>query len=226
MIPSRQRKGRLERHAVIFRRSMTTLIAIITAIFLLCVENVKSFTLPLSTSSVLLNENTLLLWKSTPAKNDIRATSDTINVQRREAGLAVGLRCNQRLSSTALSMMFGMNSSSSDYVLDMKTSIRAFGGWYNKIDAVARPTVYEDDMTDYTFSSPADSWPTSLENNYLKSSQSNGNMSRTSSETSNCNTICRIRKIASWVCGLKPMQRFSRCWESINYLEWFVEKIS
>jgi len=218
MITSHQQKGKLERHAVIFRRKVATLTAFATAIFLLCIENVKAFTSPLSSSSALLNENTILFfasgahtivkrWKSTPAKNTIRATSDIqIDAQRREAGLALGLRCNHRLSSTALRMMFGTApSSSSPPMLDMKTSIGAFGGWYNKMDPVARPPVYEDDLTDYTFASPADSWPTSLESDYLTSSQSISSISGIPRKTSNRNPIRRIRKIAGWVS--KPMQR-------------------
>lgn len=222
MISNCQQKRKLVRHAVVVKRKMATLIAFTTTIFFLCLENVKSFTLPFSSPSTLMNENTLLFfvsgtptlvkrWKSFQSKNMIRPDS-TKSAYGIQSGVALGSpsRDSERDSSTALQMALGVAppSPSSPPMLDMKTSLGAFGGWYNELDPMARPPVYEDDITDYsyTFASPSDNWPTSPGNDYFSRSQSIRN-SRIPPERSNPNPnpIRTIRRIARWVA---PVQRF------------------
>jgi len=92
----------------------------------------------------------------------------------------------------------------------MKTSIGAFGGWYNTMDPVARPSVYnEDDMTDYTFASPSDSWPINVKDDYATTAASL-NRSRMTSERSNPNPVRAIRRIAGWFFRTKPSSAHPR----------------
>jgi hypothetical protein len=56
---------------------------------------------------------------------------------------------SQRTSTTSLRMAFGFgvpapSPTPSPTMLDMKTSINAFGSWYNQMDPVARPPIYDE----------------------------------------------------------------------------------
>jgi len=223
--------AKIQRHAILVRSKVTALLAFTTTLFLLCVENVKAFTAPLSSNS-LLNENTLVFltagahsvnkcWKTTGASTSIRLAASKVS-----GFVPVPFARAQRKSSTSLKMAFGLGGtapSSAPPMLDMKTSISAFGGWYNSMDPVARPPVYEDEATDYSFSSPADSWPSSFEDvasftsmpQSLVSSAPASNLAARKSRRPR--PIRTIRKIAGWVFG-SPTGRNARGFGTQNFL--------
>merc|ERR1712038_2174190 len=103
--------------------------------------------------------------------------------------------------------------SSAPEMLDMKTSFNAFGSWYNTLDPVARPPVYEDEMTEYSFSSPADSWPTYpsfSEDTTLPATISSMSSSSSSMSKNRLRPMRSIRKITGWVFGGAETDRRSR----------------
>ena len=122
------------------KRKLAAMIAFATALFLLCVENVKAFSSPLSSPDTLVMLATGLhsvakqnqLWKkSIKLSPALRKTSN---------GNTSGA------TSTSLKA-FGFGApveKASPQMLDMKTSINAFNGWYNQMDPVARPPVYDE----------------------------------------------------------------------------------
>ena len=60
-------------------------------------------------------------------------------------------------------------------------------------------------QTDYSFSSPTDSWPSSLEEDGLKSRTT---ISRSEFQERRLpRPIRTIRKVAGWVLGIQPIQR-------------------
>lgn len=145
----------------------------------------------------------------------------------------------QRNSLTSLRMAFGFGElpkgEDAPPTLDMRTSLNAFGSWYNKMDPVARPPDYDDEETDYSLSSPADNWPSSFEeeaavsftstaaystNPRSSTNHSNGR-NRQSSLLSKAGRIPRpirtIRKIAGWVLGSSG-SRNARGFGSQNFL--------
>lgn len=130
-------------------------------IFLLWTVIVNSFTAnPLSSHS-LSNVNIPLLKKSRKINISLGQQIPAINYHRQK-----------KKSPTSL-LMWSIEKEPTQPMLDMKTSINAFNGWYNKMEPVVLP-VY-DDVTDFTFSSPADNWPSSLDEEVssMGSSQSN-----------------------------------------------------
>lgn len=211
----------IQQHAVFVQQKARILIAFTVAMFLLCVENVKAFTAPLC------NPDTLLLMASgahsfakrwTTAKPNalsIRQTShqqtttDCNNEEQRLHAMRP-LSRSQRNSITTMKMAFSFVAPSTaepQPTLDIKTSINAFGSWYNKMDPVARPPDYDDDETDYTLSSPADNWPSSLEEEIaVTSTAAYSTQPRSSSKPSFIESrrprpIRTIRKIAGWFLG-------------------------
>jgi len=148
-------------HAVIVRRKLTALIAFTTTMFLLCVENVKAFTAPLSAHGI-VNENTLLLvasgahslakrWNKSTGESSVsirlaasRFLSSPNHAQTAAFAPISPVRAQRNsLTSLRMAFSFGMPPPSVP-MLDMKTSLNAFGGWYNKMDPVARPPVYDE----------------------------------------------------------------------------------
>ena len=154
-ISEKQRKEHFHRQALNFRHKFAAAIAFSTTLFFLCIENVKSFTSPLSTK-VLFNENTMLFVASgthslvkkwTTVNNSISKNQDQPDINKRSFATTATTPANkrQKLTSTSLKMAWTMpQSQSSPPMLDMKTSLSAFGGWYNKMDPVARPPVYDE----------------------------------------------------------------------------------
>jgi len=167
---------KFQRHAFLVKRKVTAAIAFSTTLFLLCLENVKAFTTTGTSSfaaSAVLNENTMLFfasgahslahkWRLTQRRtNRAQASSLSLNQHQRPSRRFLA-------SPTRLKMAFGFDASpSSPPMLDMKTSISAFGGWYNTMDPVARPPIYDDDAIDFSLLSPSDSWPTSMDDDGL-----------------------------------------------------------
>jgi len=211
MYDSRRRKeGNLRRHAVIVRRKVAMAVAFATTILLICIENAKSFTVPISASSVSRNENAIHLLRSSRLAKRLKIGFHP-NSNREygtNVGSSVGFLSNphqQHFSLSSLRMAVGVTPSTSQPpMLDMKTSINAFGGWYDKLDPVARPYLYKDDVTDYTFTSPSDSWPTSLDDDYVTTAPSL-NRPRITSERSNPSPIRAIRRVVGWVLGIRPI---------------------
>jgi hypothetical protein len=195
---------KFQRHAFLVKRKLTAAIAFSTTLFLLCLENVKAFTTTGTSSfaaSAVLNENTMLFfasgahslahkWRLTQRNNRAQASSLSLNQHQRPSRRFLA-------SPTSLKMAFGFDTSpSSPPMLDMKTSISAFGGWYNTMDPVARPPIYDEyvpcffdfaslllaalsllltngfsfffsDTIDFSLLSPSDSWPTSMDDDGL-----------------------------------------------------------
>lgn len=231
-----QTNAKLKRHAVLVQRKMAALVAFSTTIFLLCIENVKAFTTssPLSLSSSLINENTMIMfasgahtlakrWKSTSStlgRVSSRPVSPSCSDRSLTSGLSVttangsGSGSGRRFPLTTLRMAIGIMPSESS-MQEMKTSIGAFGGWYNKLDPVARPPVYEDDITDYSFTSPSDNWPSSLEDDDMSMTTSGFTTSSytIASRKSSTNTTPRpfraIRRIAGRLFGNEPRHQSS-----------------
>ena len=156
--PSAQKKFR--HHAFVVQRNLTAALAFSTTLFLFCMEHVKAFTATTSSTAStlsLLNENSLLMlasgahslahkWRMTQRSVHRSYKSNAISAARVQEGVS----SSQRGVTTRLKMAFGFDSfapSSSPTappLLDMKTSISAFGGWYNTMDPVARPPIYEE----------------------------------------------------------------------------------
>lgn len=159
MITINQNSIPIARQAIHVRHKMATLVAFATTMFLLCIENVKAFTAPIQ--SVALNENTLLFlasgahsmlkrWKtSTSASNvSLRKTSNSAFGKPSVVPKTPTPRTHHD-SCTSLNMAFGFGIPSTSatmdpQMLDMKTSLNAFTGWYNSMDPVARPPVYDE----------------------------------------------------------------------------------
>lgn len=213
---------KLQRHAFLVKRKLTAAIAFSTTLFLLCIENVKAFTTTGSISSSLatnafLNENTMLFfasgahslaqkWRLTQSTR--RMDKATISVNPKQQHWRFSSRFLE--SPTRLKMVFGFDSSSlsSPELLDMKTSISAFGGWYNTMDPVARPPIYDDEILDFSLLSPSDNWPTSMEEDGLLLASLSGRSNVKSVAASSKGSLRRIksprpvrtiRRIAGWV---------------------------
>lgn len=208
---------KFQRHAFLVKRKLTTAIAFSTTLFLLCLENVKAFTTTGTSSfaaSAVLNENTMLFfasgahslahkWRLTQRTNRAQASSLSLNQHQHQRPSRRSLA-----SPTSLKMAFGFDTSpSSPPMLDMKTSISAFGGWYNTMDPVARPPIYDDDTIDFSLLSPSDSWPTSMDDDGLVlasiSTRSHVKSVATASGAGRRRKTPRpvrtIRRIAGWV---------------------------
>mmetsp|Transcript_14968 Transcript_14968/g.21902 ORF Transcript_14968/g.21902 Transcript_14968/m.21902 type:complete len:306 (+) Transcript_14968:97-1014(+) len=292
-VPSKK----IQQHVVVARRKVTALVAFTTTILLLCIENVKAFTAPLS-SSAILNENTLLFlasgahsvakrWKAKTATKGISfhpsrsrlsisnlikpSVSMSMTMSKLSSYCGVPTTCSTMNSSNAhcvtrsphsisntnsnsllktvrstnnakaafapqlpsprgrtqslepLRMAFGFGaapSPSAPPMLDMKTSLNAFGSWYNHMDPVAGPPVYDDDVMDYSFSNPADSWPSTYEDDAVTTTNLQS-FSRSSNVASKMakrpHPIRTIRKIAGWVLGSTPA-RHARGFGTQNFL--------
>lgn len=222
-------EARLQQHAVFMQQKARILFAFAATILFLCIENVKAFTAPLSKPDTLLfmasgAHSVAKRWRTKPATLTIRQTTqdkpldDQDRLQKEPPtrqntnNLISRTHCNK---VTCMSMAFNFGSSStndSPPTLDMKTSLNAFGSWYNKMDPVARPPDYDDDETDYTLASPADDWPTSFEEEaVLTSTTAYLTNPRTKSKamyktSKRPRPIRTIRRIAGWFLGSSPVR--------------------
>lgn len=216
-------KERIARQAILVRHKMATLVAFSTTIFFLCLENVKAFTAPIQ--SVAFNENTLLFlasgahsmmkrWKNAPPASNLGLNSrlPTGFMAFSKPSPAQGPSILPRThsgSNTSLKMAFGFGAPSTaaaaPQMLDMKTSLNAFTGWYNSMDPVARPPVYDDELSDYSFSSPTDSWPSAYDDS-ISSVTSTAFASNKIKKDKRPRPIRTIRKFAGWVFGTAPAQ--------------------
>lgn len=131
----------IQRHAIFMKRKLAAMIAFATALFLLCVENVKAFSAPLSSPDTLVMLATGL--HSVAKQNQLWKKSVKLSPALRKTSQA-----NTDASNTSTSLKaFGFGApveKASPQMLDMKTSINAFNGWYNQMDPVARPPVYDE----------------------------------------------------------------------------------
>lgn len=235
---------KIKQHAVLVRRKVTAIVAFTTTIFLLCIENVKAFTAPLSSSSI-MNENTIMFlatgahsiakrWKMKGGPMTMRVATSKLSNSLHNAQVAFiphPIYKAQLTSITSLKMAFGFGdttpSAPAPPMLDMKTSINAFGGWYNSMDPVARPPVYDDEMTEYSFSSPADSWPSSFEDDASTMNSIPNSFSAISPASTAHNLSIRkskrprpiqtLRKIAGWVFR-SPVGRSARGFGTQSFL--------
>ena len=157
-VSNKKYEGRIQQHAFLVQQKARILIAFTATMFLLCIENVKAFTAPLSNPDTLFfmasgahsiakrwksNSNTFTIRQSTQHKT----THEAKEVHRQGIQSNRVLNRSQRKSSTSLRMAFSFASLAAKEdtpTLDMKTSINAFGSWYNKMDPVARPPDYDE----------------------------------------------------------------------------------
>mmetsp|Transcript_2385 Transcript_2385/g.3669 ORF Transcript_2385/g.3669 Transcript_2385/m.3669 type:complete len:232 (+) Transcript_2385:66-761(+) len=220
-------KKKIQRHAVLMQRKVTAILAFTTTIFLLCVENVKAFTAPLASPDALFMlatgaHSVAKRWKPSEGKNSGFFTNAIAFSKSQSAFTPSSTTQTQRKSLTSLRMAFGFGlplpSTPAPQMLDMKTSINAFGSWYNDMDPVARPPIYDDEVTDYSFSSPADNWPSSFEDDAVMSSVPNSFVaSAAEKKLRRPRPIHTIRKIAGWVFG-SPAVRNARGFGTQNFL--------
>jgi len=232
-VASRGRKGKLQKHTVMVRRKVATVIAFSTTILLICIESAKSLAIPNAVSSLSLSNDSILssMFCSTssrfgerfklsmlssrrqndsPMSNYWHGTSRTSKI---EPVIGSHLKYNfdlQKVTSTSLRM--SSETPKSPAMLDMKTSIGAFGkSWYDELDPVARPSIYyEDDDTDYTFASRSDSWSTFNLDNYddrYTTTASPLDRNGITSERANLRPIRTIRKLVGWVFRTKPVHQ-------------------
>jgi len=226
---------RIQQQAFVVQQKMRILIAFVATMLFLCIENVKAFTQPLS------NPDTLLImasgahsmakrYRAKPTAFNTRPTPQSRPAEEKNQPTNCGIQSqlpsrSQRSSSTSLRMAFSFGMvppKDAAPTLDMKTSINAFGSWYNKMDPVARPPEYDDDETDYSLSSPADSWPSSFEEESTTSTAAYLTSPRSTSTSSFGNRrrprpIKTIRKIAGWVFRSTPTQ-YSKGFGSQSFL--------
>lgn len=212
----------IQRHAIFMKRKLAAMIAFATALFLFCIENVKAFTAPLSSPDTLVMLATGL--HSVAKQNQLWKKSIKLSPALRKTSHG-----NTSASSTSTSLKaFGFGASveqkrPSPQMLDMKTSINAFNGWYNQMDPVARPPVYDDEATDYSFSfsSPADSWPSSFVDDAVTTSSAASASTLLASErkqqSKRPRPIRTIRKIAGWFLDT-PVARNARGFGTQTYL--------
>lgn len=215
------RKEHLQYQAILMKRKVTALIAFATTIFLLCIENVKAFAAPFSSPDTLMmlatGAHSLVAkhWKTSRSVN-ARATSNlsppttgspnTIHGPNTISSSYSHVNQCQGRSTTSLRMAFGFGvpttaPSPSPNMLDMKTSINAFGSWYNQMDPVARPPVYDDDVMDYSFTtSSTENWPSSFDEDEVMMIPV-GSSSSSSRKPRRPRPIRTIRKIAGWIFG-------------------------
>ncbi len=127
--------------------------------FLLCIENVKAFTAPFSSHN-LINENTFMFlatgvhsisnrWKKTDSSSNSSIDNHQLSqTHTKSSSVSHPVQNSRPRSLTSLKMAFGIGTpnapTSAPAMLDMKTSINAFGSWYNSMDPVARPPIYDE----------------------------------------------------------------------------------
>jgi len=150
-LSNRPTKGKLQMHAVFVRRKVAKTLVFTATVLLICIKNAKSFTTTTTTTttSVLFSrvpssETTLLfltsyskltkrrLFRSCPSERSVRPAPSSGH------GTGVSLRMTPGVTSSS-------SGAARPAMLDMKTSIGAFGGWYNTMDPVARPSVYNEE---------------------------------------------------------------------------------
>lgn len=218
----------IQRHAIFMKRKLAAMIAFATALFLFCIENVKAFTAPFSSPDTLVMLATGLhsvakqnqLWKN---KREMK-----LSPALRKTSISNARSTSNASSSSTSLKAFGFGAPveqkrSSPQMLDMKTSINAFNGWYNHMDPVARPPVYDDEATDYSFSfsSPADSWPSSFVDDAVTTLPSTPSNTLLASERNKQSKLPRpirtIRKIAGWFLDT-PVARNARGFGTQTYL--------
>lgn len=161
------RKEHLQHQALLMKRKVTALIAFTTTIFLLCIENVKAFAAPFSSPDTLMMLATgahslAKRWKNSSSScshcidsnkpscsnspTTVRTSPNAFMVASRDAPIAR----SQIKSVTSLKMAFGFGvptmapTPSPTMPADMKSSVNGFGFWYNQMDPVARPPVYDE----------------------------------------------------------------------------------
>ena len=237
MITKQQHKQKFQQQAVLFQRKAAAFLAFSTTMFFLCIEHVKAFTVsPLSARAV-FNENTILFfasgahslakrWRGSSSSamktlsvrppvvaKPASTESEYSNGANNNVDIAasthtvVGQMPPRNKQRTVLRMAFGVAPPPTTEFLDMKTSINAFGGWYNKMDPVARPPVYDDELTDYTFTNPADSWPSTFENEGPYRKESYTTTTRAFAQKSRPRPFRVIRRIAGWFLGTPPVRQ-------------------
>lgn len=163
IIATKNCEASIQQHAFFVQQKARILFAFVVTMFLLCIENVKAFTAPLCNPDTLLfmasgaHSIAKRRWASKPGTLSIRQTSqhqasNECNSVSNEQPTQVTrphliLNRSQRKSNTSLNMAFSFASLTAvqaQPTLDMKTSINAFGSWYNQMDPVARPPDYDE----------------------------------------------------------------------------------
>ncbi len=150
-------ENRIQQQAFVVQQKVRILLAFVATMLFLCIENVKAFTAPLSNPDTLLfmasgAHSISKRWRARPATFTTRQIPQRQSTEENEQPKNCAIQSqlpgrSQRKSSTCLRMAFSFGVSppkDAPPTLDMKTSINAFGSWYNKMDPVARPPEYDE----------------------------------------------------------------------------------
>jgi len=173
MLSRNKSKENLQKHVVVIQRKAAAAMAFTMTLFLFCIEHVKAFTQHNSLSA----HETLVLM-SAASSMARRFSSAYINsrnerlhkIPNKTHSLAGSFGSRAFPSSTCLSMAWSMPSADKVPPITV-SSLRVFGSWYNEMNPTSRSVVYEDSyVSDYSFSSPADDWPTAVEENEINTS--------------------------------------------------------
>jgi len=166
MLSHSKSKEHLQKHAVVIQRKAVAAMAFTMTLFLFCTEHVKAFT---HHNSLSAHETLVLMSAASSMAREFSSTC--INSRNERLGkipnkmhsLAGSLRSRAFSSSTRLSMAWSLPSADKVPPITF-SSLRVFGSWYNEMNPTSRTVVYEDSYAlDYSFSSPADDWPETLE---------------------------------------------------------------
>lgn len=147
--------ARIQHHAVYMQQKAQLLFAFVATMLFLCIEEVKAFAAPLAKPDALLfmasGAHSAKRWGFNPSSLNIRPTTqdkptDDKNLAQKELKQQDNIISRtHRNKVTCMKMTFGSTSTTdSAPILDMKTSLNAFGGWYNTMDPVARPPDYDE----------------------------------------------------------------------------------
>lgn len=137
----------IERQSITLRRKLAASLAFVTTIFFLCMENVKSFTYPVSQHSF-LNENTFLFVASGLHSMTRKFSLKNSNCPKQNQHQVLGpsTPTNIRPAMTTLKMVRSIPSIDLENLApnSVRTTLKAFGGWYNEMDPVAKAPIYEE----------------------------------------------------------------------------------
>ena len=146
--------ARIQHHAVFMQQKAQLLFAFIATMLFLCIEEVKAFAAPLAKPDAILfmasgAHSMAKGWGGIPSSSNTHPTSQGKSTDDKDRAKKDFKQDNitsrtHRNKVTCMRMTFGTSTTDSAPTLDMKTSLNAFGSWYNTMDPVARPPDYDE----------------------------------------------------------------------------------
>ena len=137
----------IKRQSITLRRKFAASVAFVTTIFFLCMENVKSFTYPVSQHSF-LNENTFLFVASGLHSMTRKLSLKNTHGRKQDQHQILGSNSptHVRPCRTTLKMVRSIPSIDLEDLApnSVRTTLKAFGGWYNEMDPLAKTPIYEE----------------------------------------------------------------------------------